>query len=511
MQVHILEAPQGGRRVLLSERMMRDLRMLAIEGFIALPRRGVEVGGILFGENHGSDIRLTAFEEVPCEHRYGPSYALSQDDRTRLKALLADKAARQLPVAGFFRSFTYREPVIEAADEELVREQFPTGTFVCLMLQPLSAENCVASLRFFCDGQLLPETDEPAAAFDPRLTPTLDQMAEMPAPVPAMSRPVEAPVRTSVFRAPDPPENPEPFRTAELPQPPEAVQRELPSPPPHQQHAAWPGAESLPVQPEDAPLRVRWGLVAAICLASIVGGAVAAKLWIASRSEHWTELHLDARPVGGQVEVTWDTTAPRTVDATKGLLAVTDGDTQTDIPLDPAQLHEGKYTYTPTHGEVGVRLILYSGERGTAGDSARLAMVPVEVAKHAPAPPHPQDADRATSAAVKAPAKATPRPVREAGTSVPPTALHEVQPQVPEGIRSRITSEVIIPVEVQVNERGQVVRAVSKAKTNDSVARYLSDQAQKAAREWRFSPARSGSGEHVAATKTLRFVFTPRI
>jgi hypothetical protein len=276
--------------------------------------------------------------------------------------------------------------------------------------------------------------------------------------------------------------------------------------------------ERPPVQPEDAPLRVRWGVVAAICLASIVGGAVAAKLWIASRSEHWTELHLDARPVGGQVEVTWDTTAPRAVDATKGLLAVTDGDTQTDIPLDPAQLHEGKYTYAPTHGEVGVRLILFSEERGTAGDSARLAMVPVEDAKHEPVTPHPQDADRSTRAAVKTLAKAppappspAPRPVREAGTSVPPTALHEVQPQVPEGIRSRITSEVVIPVEVQVNERGQVVRAVSKAKTNDSVARYLSDQAQKAAREWRFAPARSGSGEHVAATKTLRFVFTPRI
>lgn len=99
--------------------------------------------------------------------------------------------------------------------------------------------------------------------------------------------------------------------------------------------------------------------------------------------------------------------------------------------------------------------------------------------------------------------------MRVAGAAVPPATVHEVQPKIPDGIRSRMTGEIVIPVEVQVDERGKVVRAVAKTRNVDSVSRYLSAQAQKAAREWRFTPARTGTGEQVAASKTLRFVFTP--
>src|ERR1041385_147680 len=102
---HVWQSPRDGRRVLLSARVVYDLRALALEKLAALPKRGIEVGGILFGEAQGGEMRVQAFEEVPCEHRYGPSYALSPADREQLSNLLAERRGGALPVIGFFRSF----------------------------------------------------------------------------------------------------------------------------------------------------------------------------------------------------------------------------------------------------------------------------------------------------------------------------------------------------------------------------------------------------------------------
>ena len=90
-----------------------------------------------------------------------------------------------------------------------------------------------------------------------------------------------------------------------------------------------------------------------------------------------------------------------------------------------------------------------------------------------------------------------------------PAAVHEVRPRIPEGIRSRITSEIDIPVEVQVNEKGRVARASAESRDNDGTRRYLATQSVKAARQWRFAPARTAGGQAVAASKTLHFVFRP--
>ena len=79
---------------------------------------------------------------------------------------------------GFFRSFTSRQPIIEEADEIFIRQNFPSGPFLFLTLQPSAPENCMADFRFFQNGQLLPRIDDPAFPFDPSRLP----MAEAPAP-----------------------------------------------------------------------------------------------------------------------------------------------------------------------------------------------------------------------------------------------------------------------------------------------------------------------------------------
>jgi len=175
------ESLVGGYAVMASDVVLQALKRLSVEGFVALRRRGVEVGGLLLGGVQGDEVKIDDFEEMPCEHRYGPSYILSEADRAKLEGALAQRAGTQPAVVGFFRSFTSREPAVEAADEAFVREHYPRGWFVYLMLHPISVEKYEVRARLFRDGVLLPEEGElpqPTAAEPPSVY--VDQ--RMPAP-----------------------------------------------------------------------------------------------------------------------------------------------------------------------------------------------------------------------------------------------------------------------------------------------------------------------------------------
>lgn len=83
----------------------------------------------------------------------------------------------------------------------------------------------------------------------------------------------------------------------------------------------------------------------------------------------------------------------------------------------------------------------------------------------------------------------------------PPISLRETAPEVPEGIRNRISGLVAIDVTVQINAQGHVAGAHATPQ-QDGVGRYLAQQALAAVREWRFAPSRPG-------VKTVHFQFYP--
>jgi hypothetical protein len=461
------ESPQDGRHILLSEPAVSKLRRLAIDGWIALPRRGIEVGGILVGESRMGDIQIETWEEVLCEHRYGPSYALSPADREALSDLLKERPAGTSQVVGFFRSFTSRDPMIEEADEAFVGEHFPEGDFVYLMLQPRSPLECLATFRFFHDGRLMPETEDPPFAFDPSKMRSMQPRVEEPV--------VEEPVlEQNADRNVD--QNAEPL---------------LLLPPSHRARME---AEEI----HTAPVRhSRWLSPALVCLASVLAGALIYQTWLAPREPHWTDLRLDARPAGELLEVTWDPQAPRALHASRGLLSVTNGAQRREILLNAEQILAGKYSYGPSHGDVALRLSLYKDDRGVAGEMARVSSVPSAPGPVAPAV-RPGEADRAATA-----------PEPSVGMAVAPSAVSEVQPTIPAGIRSRLTGQVVIPVLVKVNDQGAVVKADAEKQGRDGLRNYLADQARKAAMAWKFTPARSKAGTNIAGVKTIRFVFAP--
>ena len=449
--------------------------MLAIDGFTALRRRGIEVGGLLLGSETGGELHVERFLEVPCEHRFGPSYALSETDREKLTEVLASAASGNSLVVGVFRSFTGRDPVIEPADEELVAERFPRGDFLFLCLQPLSVENCVVTLRLFRDGH--------ARGSDAPVPVELNGVAKLDeeaAPVTAIESDEEAPVETP---AKEPDELPRVAAApGEDPAPPRAAIFERP------RAGTLAGAISAP--PETSRRPVLWW-AALILMAGALCGSFAYELGRADRprasaAPQWAELNLDARPAGANLEVTWDPNAARSVHATRGALTISDGGTAREIELGPAQIGAGKYAYPAERVDVAIRLTLSAAGRTVASESARVRAASVST------PPPPAPVAPANSHA-----------------EVPPSAVHEVQPVVPEGIRPRVNRAITIDVEVKVSEQGRVLHARAKNPGAESLARYLAGLAERAAREWRFTPARNHEGRPVAASKTLQFVFTP--
>jgi TonB family protein len=433
--LHSIRIVNACRHARFSDSVIDELRSFAMAGLGGLTGDGMETGGILIGEAAGDELRLIACEEAPCEQRKGPEYAPNASDRIRMEEVMAARTR----VEGCFRSFVAHDPVPEDADEQFVRRYFPQGDCIYLMMRASSADQCMATVRWFRDGQPLELLNQGPFSLMPGRMPVL------------RTRPVLPP----------------------------AVRR---------------------VHVEPAPRRRMWVPILGCVLLGMVGG-VGFELWSLGRGHEpeappavaaastqpaeWTDLQLDAHPSGRQIDITWNSAAVREVHATGGSLAITDGDSRQGFALSAGQVNAGKYRYNAKHPDLAVRLIVTAGGQGVASDSVRLTM-----------------------------AVATPPPTEsmpDAGGSaiVPPSTLHEVQPAIPDGIRSRLSGEVVIPVQVQVSNRGRVLSAQASDQGSDGVHRYLAEQAEKAARTWQFSPARNRAGVAVAGSKTIQFVFAP--
>ena len=453
------DAPGGTGSLFLSAATVRELRAKAIEAFLSLPRRGVETGGLLFGSRREGQLFIQGFEEIACEHRYGPSFALSNDDRARLAERLARTSSP--PVIGIYRSYTGRDAELDDGDLTLIREHFRSGQFVFLLLQPVNAQACIGGFRLVRDGELQAEPPYTPALFDP------DHWNADP------------PVITQV----------EAVMPQEAPEPSEPPAPAVPLLPPPYRSLPFEAAATLPRQGS----RVRWWVPVALCMMAAIGAAALYELWAISQQPRWVELYLDAMPASGAqaLLVTWDATASKSTRATHALLSVNDGKVHRDIPLTTEQLQLGRYLYTPANSEIDLRLVLYGDGPALSGSSLRLVPAP-RIAAAAPPP--------AAIAPTLPPAEKPLEPEPSAKSSAPRTAIHEVQPSIPAGIRARLNGSLEIPVTVKINDRGQVTSAFAPH-APDGLRAYLSQEAVKAAHRWRF--ARGGA----ASEQTIYFTF----
>jgi hypothetical protein len=153
------------------------------------PHRRTEAGGLLLGSESGGQIDVEDFEPVLCEHRFGPSFALSNEDAAGLQESLEwfanpDNGCPR-PV-GAYISRTGGEFASPQDDEEFMRRFLAAGS-VLLRLEPIDSKPLPYQL-FVLDDTLRPITERAA------LLPYSDLTISVRAPLRTVRRLRVAPV-----------------------------------------------------------------------------------------------------------------------------------------------------------------------------------------------------------------------------------------------------------------------------------------------------------------------------
>ncbi len=131
-----------------------------------------EAGGILLGRRTGDRIAIEDFEPVLCEHRFGPSFALSAEDLDGLRQSLAWFRGPESPgleVLGCYRSHTREESSPDEGDCELLQRYFGVSGPILLILSPSLSGAITAELFRLREGAL-------SHASEPCLFPPEDPM-----------------------------------------------------------------------------------------------------------------------------------------------------------------------------------------------------------------------------------------------------------------------------------------------------------------------------------------------
>ena len=343
--------------------------------FKRLPRRGLEIGGVLLGHTElredSTTFWIDGFAAVKSEYRSGPSYVLSEADL----GCLQDEVKKNGPASiGLFRSQTRSEQLeIHEADAALFARFFDPTEALFLMVGPVPGKvalflrsngnlRCVhefllVSMSSILNGgqNLRSEEAEPSPAAAPEIRSALTPVV----------RQLDAPKRVdkvaSSDQAPDRPNAPPPLSSHE-PQP-EALEKKSIEPvetAPHVKASNGSGVK-----------RGRWilagtlGILLVTAALSVRAYSVRHSSAPARRALEYIQLGVDRD--GSSLRVHWDRTSPALRDATRAVLRVQDGRIQVDRILTASELSTGSVGYEPTNSELTVRLDVYSNELRATG------------------------------------------------------------------------------------------------------------------------------------------------
>jgi hypothetical protein len=546
------------------------LKLESLEAFKAVPRRGLEIGGLLLGKtethNEVTSISIEGCEAVDSEHRFGPSYRLSEDDRRRL-----DEAfARHPDAVGIYRTDTGEDGLIlHPEDGQLLQGHAKEGPGVFLLVHPVSGQ---AAFFLSEDGSLAKIHEFPFQPADLAGAVEEEERAQLEAP-------------TYVFHSPEPP-------TPQM----EATRTRWDTP---------------------ASVSRRWKVWAARVGAVAAGGMLGAFLWNQFAPPRTTTrvvpaMAAAAAPVGvarttlnveregRALRLRWDRNSPAIRQADHAILYISDGNRQSELDLDSRELNSGSLAYWPESGDVAFRLKTFSGDRSTedviravvamdpaplpqvpsAGAPVRAARAPAPAARRPKASPTPTPKPAAEEVTAERTTPDTPKPspfapapetraeartppitpaaavsgtaadaaatapppiprktvapvsmsAEPAGGSrigravgripllrrlrkapqnyVPAAPQREYRPAISATQRKALTAAVPIDVRVYVTAAGEVEFA--ELVDTKLTARHseLASAAVFAARRWDFRPAREGE-ENVPAAMILHFIFNP--
>ena len=351
---------------------------LATESLIAfkrVPRRGLEIGGILLGRmevgEHTTTFWIEGFQPIESEHRLGPSYVLSDSDFPRLQAALANNGTASI---GIYRSQTRSEQLaVQQQDVDLFARCFDAGDALFLMLAPMPGK---AAFFYRTDGEL-------RCVHEFALVSSLSSMTP---------RPARTSSQVNMLRQPSPGTRSAPsdfehmdFPRTDQPPPPAALVKtrnnllqEAATSRNSLAYRVWRTATG------QAPGNIlnqwfgrrttaeksAWAFAAAITLLVLTLSALSYSLRrpnAAVRPVPPQYLQLSVDRLGTSLRLHWDRNASAILGGAHAILHIEDGGRESDRNLSPSEFKAGSITYEPKSSEVTFRLDLYSGEPHAIG------------------------------------------------------------------------------------------------------------------------------------------------
>ena len=373
--------PEGRAAIEYSLVVIEEIRQAVTEGFQRFARGGIEVGGVLYGTYDGKTAdghtaRILAVREIACEHAHGPSFILSDKDRSALTEQLerdrADPRLEGFTALGWFVSHTRSEIVLSPADQETFEAFFPELRQVTLVVRPGRAGAMHAG--FFvreADGTVKTESSYQNFDFPDRV------------PMPAVRPPRERPSGGEQGAA-----SQRDAVSAVLPESGGAAagQRELPLFGSQLFGSQLPGAQTS-TAPDYAPYpesrKCRsWLMAAAMVLAAAVvaAGAIGVGLRFFAARPAAEPISLAVYERDAQLRIEWNHDSAPVRGASRGTLEIVDGPNTRNLPLTPTDLARGSFTYARTSGDVQVRLEVQNASGAKTQEASRFLGTPPRAA-----------------------------------------------------------------------------------------------------------------------------------
>lgn len=312
---------------------IEEIRRQVVRGAAQTTRGYLEVGGVFYGTREGGKVRIETVRPIDAE--VGPSFSLSDADRAKLQAQIAQAATdprlEKFVCLGWFVSHSGPEMTLTEADVEIFSTYFPEPWQVTLVINP---QRGAMKGGFFVrepDGTIQANKIFKQFHFPDRLAGVLQTAA----PSRSETRPIS--------RAPQQFPAPERIERARSP--------------------LSPVGEGAGYYPDPVPPRKIWPWIVggvAIVIALVLLGF---QFWQGSEPE---SLRLIVTEKDGQLQIEWNSTMRAVARASGGSLNILDGSTVEHISLSRTQLGEGRYMYTRKNGDVEVRM-----EVDSDGDTVR--------------------------------------------------------------------------------------------------------------------------------------------
>ncbi|MEJ5367527.1 MAG: hypothetical protein WHT08_04360 [Bryobacteraceae bacterium] len=379
MDYFVFESRTPKLRVEIDFGVVDKIASEALRGLGALPRRGIEVGGLLLGRADSlrmpGAVRIEDCVPFASEHLYGPNFQLSPADRESFSALVDSwqhTRNTSLYAVGFYRSHTRGELELTQEDVELLDAFFPQAHAVCLVVRPYAMRASDAAIWLRRGGAFHP--GPPAQTFPFRRK----EMGGGATPRGASSLTPDKVPQPS----PPPPQN----RRAQ-PEDTETLTPEV------METVLAPESSSLS-QPPAARSGPGWLWFAFLVVALLAGVAVGVQLaggWrqpgVQTQSAEPYSLGLSAVQFGDTIHFRWNPQAPALLACRSASLTIRDGNNTKILDLRKEDLARGALIYRHTSSDVSFRLEAVFNPGNALSESVHLRLLPPAPASGSPESP----------------------------------------------------------------------------------------------------------------------------